>query len=169
MHEDVVKQLGYLTLGSRLKRIGERLQAQAEDLLRESGSSLSAAYFPLLAALDRLGQLSVGELSQALGVSQPGVTRMLERLESDELVSSESSASDRRVRQIALSRAGRQLVSRVKRQAWPRIESAVADACQSLSGPLLTQLAGLEEALAKDTLSSRATRLSSGDRRHASA
>ena len=43
MVEDVVRELGYLTLGSRLKRIGERLQAQAQVLLEEAGISLSAS------------------------------------------------------------------------------------------------------------------------------
>jgi DNA-binding MarR family transcriptional regulator len=31
-----------------------------------------------------LGALSVGELTEALGVSQPGVTRMLDKLETEE-------------------------------------------------------------------------------------
>jgi DNA-binding MarR family transcriptional regulator len=159
MIEDIVRELGYLTLGTRLKRIGERLQAQAQTLLEEAGPTVPASYFPLLAALDRLGVLSVGELSQALGISQPGVTRVLDKLESEGLVKSQSSSEDRRVRSIALSTAGRQLVERSKRLAWPRIESAVADACAGPRRPLLAQLAALEDALTSSPLRERATRL----------
>ena len=166
MVEDVVKELGYLTLGSRLKRIGERLQSQAQTLLEEAGISLSAAFFPLLAALDRLGPLSVGELAQAIGVSQPGVTRVLEKLESEGLVKSQPPAGDRRVRPIALTAAGRQLVARSKKSVWPRIEAAVAEACAGagLKSPLLPQLAALEDALTAAPLHVRAARASSGTR-----
>ncbi len=45
--------------------------------------------------------------------------------------------------------------------AWPRIEAAVADACAGATGPLLTQLAGPEEALLSSPLSVRAARASS--------
>ena len=164
--EDIVRELGYLTLGSRLKRIGERLQAQAQVLIEEVGVSLPAAQFPLLAALARLGPLSVGELAQAVGVSQPGVTRMLEKLESGGLVKSERARGDRRVRPIALTRSGRQLAARSKAIIWPRIEAAVADACAGSTGPLLTQLAALEDALAAAPLHDRAARAVARERGH---
>src|SRR5215469_16412136 len=164
---DIVRELGHLTLGSRLKRIGERLQAQAQVLLEEVGVSLSASHFPVLAALDRLGPLSVGELAQAVGVSQPGVTRALDKLESEGLVKSQRPSNDRRLRPIVLTRAGRQLVAHSKRSVWPRIEAAVADACSGPPAPLLAQLARLEEALSDAPLHTRARRVSSRDRGHA--
>lgn len=147
MVEDVVRELGHLSLGTLLKRIGETLQAQTQAVLAAHGIEQPVAWFPLLAALDRLGALSVGELSQAVGVSQPVVTRSLRGLEDDGLVESEASAEDRRVRRIALSRKGRSLVQRAQREAWPAIEATVAQACAGLSGDLLTQLAALEDAL----------------------
>src|SRR5438270_2127552 len=119
MTEDVVKELGYLTLGTRLKRLGERLQAQTQVLLQDAGVELPASHFPILAALERLGALSVGELTEAVGVSQPGVTRLLDKLEGEGLVRSTQLAGDRRVRTIAVTKSGRQLISRSKRTAWP--------------------------------------------------
>jgi len=153
--EDVVKELGHLSLGTRLKRIGETLQAQTQTVLAAHGFEQPAAWFPLLAALDRLGALSVGELSQAVGVSQPVVTRSLRGLEDDGLVESEASDTDRRVRRILLSRKGRVLVERSQREAWPVIEAAVAEACAGLDGDLLRQLAMLEDALVDKPLPQR--------------
>lgn len=72
--EDVVRALGYLTLGSRFRRLGEQLQAGTQDILAELGSNVPVAQLPLLAALDRLGPLSVGEMARAMGISQPGIT-----------------------------------------------------------------------------------------------
>lgn len=169
MVEDVVKELGYLTLGTRLKRLGERLQAQTQVLLQQAGIDVPASHFPILAALERLGDSSVGELTEAVGFSQPGVTRLLDKLETDGLVRSTQSADDGRVRTIALSRLGRQLVSRAVRIAWPVVEGTVADACAGPAQSLLGALAALEGALAAAPLSVRAERLRSGERSRASA
>ncbi len=159
MIEDVVKTLGHLSLGTRLKRIGETLQAQTQAVLAAHGFEQPAAHFPLLATLDRLGALSVGELSQAVGVSQPVITRSLRGLEGDGLVQSATSEEDRRVRRVGLSRKGRGLVQRAKREAWPAIEAAVAQVCADLKGDLLTQLAALEVALAEKPLHPRTQEL----------
>ena len=167
--EDVIKSLGYLALGTRLKRLGERLQAQTQVVLEGAEMDLPAGHFPVLAALDRLGSLNVGELTEALGVSQPGVTRMLDKLQAQGLVQSAQAEDDRRVRTIELSRSGRQLVSRAKRIAWPKVEAAVADACAGSAGALLPALAALEEALAAIPLSTRADRSRVEEGKHASA
>src|SRR5215470_14509293 len=121
MVDDVVKELGYLTLGTRLKRLGERLQSQTQVLLEMAGTDLPASHFPVLAALERLGPLSVGDLTEAVGTSQPGVTRLLDKLEADGWVKSAQLAGDKRVRTIELSKTGRQLIAKSKRAAWPII------------------------------------------------
>jgi DNA-binding MarR family transcriptional regulator len=159
MVEDTVKELGLLALGTRLKRLGERLQAQSQELLDAAGFTLPASHFPVLAALERRGRMSVGELAETLGVTQPGVTRMLEKLESEGLVESQRQAGDRRVRMIVLSRAGERFVARAKSLAWPQIEAAVADACEGPARSLLHELTALEDALAEAPLRVRATRL----------
>jgi DNA-binding MarR family transcriptional regulator len=169
MVEDVVKELGYLTLGTRLKRLGERLQAQTQALLEDADVDLPASHFPVLAALERLGAMNVGELTEAVGSSQPGVTRLVDKLEAEGLVRSAQLADDRRVRTVALTKSGRQLVSRSQRTVWPAIEAAVADACAGPAQPLLVALAALEAALAATPLSIRAERLRSGEGSHAPA
>jgi DNA-binding MarR family transcriptional regulator len=165
--EDVVKELGHLALGTRLKRLGERLQAQTQFVLERAGIDVPASHFPLLAALDRLGALNVGELSDAVGMSQPGVTRLLDKLALEGLIQSTQSVADRRVRTIALTRLGRQLVSKAKRSVWPVVEAAVADACAGPARALLPALAALEEALEKSPLHARAEALEAGENKHA--
>jgi DNA-binding MarR family transcriptional regulator len=160
MH-DVVKELGFLILGTRFKRIGESLQAQAQALLASNGVDIPAGHFPLLAALDRLGRLGVSELSQAVGVSQPVVSRSLLVLQANGMVESTPVSADRRVRRIQLSRKGRELVRHAKRAVWPVIEAAVAQACQPLKGSLLDQLSALEAALEQTSLLQRAAATSS--------
>jgi len=166
--EDVVKELGYLALGTRLKRLGERLQAQTQVVLESAGIDVPAAHFPVLAALGRLGALSVGELTEAVGMSQPGVTRLLDKLAADGLVQSSQSVADRRVRTIELTKSGRQLISKAQRSVWPIVEAAVADACAGPARSLLPVLTALEDALARTSLNERAQRLGPGENKHAS-
>ncbi|CAN7244238.1 MarR family transcriptional regulator [Mesorhizobium amorphae] len=156
--EDVIRSLGFLCLGSRLKRIGEQLQADTQRVLDRLDVQVQSSQYPLLAALDRLGPLPVGELAQSLGIAQPGVTRSVSLLAELGLVEVGQSNNDLRRRIVSLTRDGRRLVDVAKRDVWPRIEKAVADLCADLSGPLLDQLAGIEEGLAAAPLDRRAER-----------
>src|SRR3569833_2946508 len=153
---DIVEELGYLALGTRLKRLGERLQAQTQVLLEESGLNLPASHFPILAALVRLGALREGEIAEAVGTSQPGETRKLDRLQSDGCVKATAASCDRRVRTFGLTAAGDKLVSSARRKFWPRIEAAVAAACSGRAESLLPALAALEESLQEAPLHTRA-------------
>jgi DNA-binding MarR family transcriptional regulator len=154
--EDIIRSLGYLTLGSRLKRLGEQLQADTQRMLDGLDVPVQSSQYPLLAALDRLGPLPVGELAQSLGITQPGVTRSLALLAKLELVEAASSDDDQRRRMISLTANGQRLVDTAKRNVWPRIENAVADVCSGLSGPLLEQLTAIEDGLTAASLDRRA-------------
>jgi DNA-binding MarR family transcriptional regulator len=147
MVEDVLRTLGFLCLGSRLKRIGERLQADTQLLLNELDVPVQSSQYPFLAALDRIGPLTIGELARAIGITQPGVTRALAHLIDLGLVESRMAPDDQRRKIVALTTTGRRLVALAKRDVWPRIERAVADLCGPLSGPLLKQLDQIESGL----------------------
>lgn len=153
--EDVIRNLGFLCLGSRLKRVGERLQADTQQIMDEVGVGIASGQYPLLAALDRLGPLSVGDLAEALGVSQPGVTRSLSQLALLDLVQIQSIPGDQRRKAASLSTKGERLIAQAKAEVWPRIENAVIDLCGGLGGPLLAQLAAIEDGLAERPLSRR--------------
>lgn len=166
---DIVRELGLLTLGSRLKRLGERLQAQTQELLSQQPLEAPASHQPLLAALAREGALTVGELVQMLGVSQPGVTRQLGKLQSAGLVQALPSAGDLRLRRMCLSPAGEAYVAQARAAAWPAIEAAVADACDGHGERLLALIDALEDALAEQPLAARTAPAPRRSKRHASA
>ena len=153
--EDVVRALGYLCLGSRFKRIGERLQAGTQQILARLDTEVPAAQFPILAAIDRLGALTVGEMAQALGVSQPGITRSLLQLRALGMVDIATSTEDGRQRVVSLTAAGRDLVMRSKAGVWAEVAAAVAELCADLDGPLLEQLSTIEDRLAETGLKDR--------------
>ena len=143
---DILSDLGPIFLGSRLKRLAERLQAGAARVVTDAGLPMQPAHMPLLAALDR-GPLTVGQLAEAVGTSQPGVTRTTGQLIEMGLIQS-SSGADQRQHTLSLTAAGETAMARTKMLLWPRIEIAVREICDGLSGPLLDQIAAIETALA---------------------
>lgn len=154
---DVVAELGHLFLGSRLKRLAERMQADAAQLLAGAGLPLQPAQMPLLAALHRYGALTVGEAAEALGVSQPAVTRAVTSLRELGVVSAKSSPRDKRQTTLTLTARGRATMKKVQQRAWPHIDRAATQLCRGIEGDFLTQIARIEERLAQRSLRQRAT------------
>jgi DNA-binding MarR family transcriptional regulator len=145
--EDFVRARGYLTLGSRLKRIGERLQADCQMIFKAGGVELPSALMPTLRTVARDGEITIGGLAESLGIAQPGVTRNIAQLEAAGLVRTLKPGGDKRVRTIALTSKGEELVAHTIRELDPRVIRAVAEICDSLEGPFLDQLAKLEDEL----------------------
>lgn len=147
MVEDYVRRKGYLTLGTRLKRIGDRLQADVQQLIDAEGIPVQTGQYPLLAAINEQGPLTVGKLADSLGVSQPGVTRSVGQLTKQGVVSVERGSEDQRTKVVTLTDAGRDMVARGKRDLWPLIDKCLAGICGKERGNILDQLDHLESAL----------------------
>lgn len=153
---DLIAELGHLFLGTRLKRLAERLQTDAAKVHRTLGVDAQPAEVALLAVLDRLGPSTVSGAVSALGLSQPAVTRTAAGLVARGLIVAESAEEDQRQKRLTLTRAGQALVKKAKTSVWPLIADAVSDACAPLEGSLLEQLTQLELRLAAQPLEARA-------------
>jgi DNA-binding MarR family transcriptional regulator len=155
MRVDIVRDFGLLCLGSRFRRIGERLQADTQQIIDGFGVGIQAGQYPFLASIDRNGPMTIGELAEAVGISQPGATRTVGQLTDAGFVETRAADEDQRRRLVSLTEAGQDLIDRSKREIWPRIEAAVRDLCGELTGPLLDQLAAMEDGLADAPLARR--------------
>lgn len=153
--EDIIRAYGYLCLGSRFRRIGERLQADTQQIIEQFGVNIPAGQYPFLAALGRSEPMTIGELAEAVGITQPGATRILSQLAELGLVETRASDEDQRRKFVSLTSEGRALVERSRQEIWPKIEAAVRDLCGDLSGPLLQQLDGIEDGLTATALQRR--------------
>ncbi len=153
MLQDVVKLEGAVMLGSRLKRLAERLQAGAERIAEDCGLPTQPSQMPLLTALYRNGPMTVGDAAEAMGISQPAVTRILGRLVDIDLVETSRDARDQRTRTIALTAKGRESMDLAATVLWPRLRAAVGEVCDIEA--LLTQVAAIETALADRPLERR--------------
>lgn len=142
---DVVAEMGTLFLGSRLKRLADQFQASAAKVLQRNGFDIQPAHQPLLITLEKEA-LTVGQLAQAVGSSQPGITRAVGQLTELGLVTMVR-GSDQRERRLSLTDAGREVLAETRRRIWPAVQTSVDALCEGLSGSLIEQLAELEARL----------------------
>jgi len=155
---DLLKELGPTFLGSRLKRLGERMQAGAARVASDAGLPVQPAHMPLLAALD--GQaLTIGQLVQVVGVSQPGITRGIGQLADLGLVESQQDRDgDGRQRTISLTSGGNAVLARAKLYVWPQIGEAVKTLFGGRPEEFMEQIAAIEAALAEHSIDALAAR-----------
>lgn len=155
---DVIRDQGIGFLGSRLKRLGERMQAGAARVTADAGLPVQPAHMAYLAALEREAR-TIGQLVQAVGISQPGVTRAVGQLV--ELgVARSAQGEDQRQRAISLTPAGEAVLARARVQVWPQVEDAVRMLLGEEAEAFMAQIARLETALAEtpiDVLAARST------------
>ncbi|WP_088310546.1 bifunctional helix-turn-helix transcriptional regulator/GNAT family N-acetyltransferase [Novosphingobium sp. B 225] len=157
---DVIADMGPAFLGSRLKRLAERMQAGAVTAIADAGLPLQPGQMAVLAAL-RSGPLTVGQLAAAIGISQPGVTRSVGQMARLGIVA-DRPAADQRSRLVELTEAGRAAAELAATQLWPRIGMAAEELLAGLSGSFMDQLAALERALDTASIAERAARAQPG-------
>lgn len=142
---DILRDYGAVFLGSRLKRLGERMQAGAAKVITDAGLPVQPSHMPLLAALDKQ-PMTIGQLAQAVGVSQPGVTRAAAQLVELGLAHS-TTGDDQRLRTISLAPAGAAAMARARLKVFPQVGAAVDTLLRDRLDAFMTQLAELETAL----------------------
>ena len=108
-------EVGRLAVQLRLSttRLARRLRA-------ESDANLTPSLHSALAMIHAHGPLTMGTLAELEGVAPPTVTKIVARLEHDHLVERISDPDDGRVRRVATSPSGEELLarSRERKNAW---------------------------------------------------
>ena len=158
MHDsspDHLRSLGLLPLGSRFRRLGERLQTETQAILDTLDPRVASAWHPILNLIDHSGPSTIGEIAAALGVTQPGITRSVAGLVRAGILRTDPDPDDGRIRRAALTDEGRALVDRAKAEVWPAVEHAVRDLCDGFADDLLDHLTRIEERLAETPLKDR--------------
>jgi DNA-binding MarR family transcriptional regulator/GNAT superfamily N-acetyltransferase len=143
---DVLRELGPAFLGSRLKRLSERLQSGAARIAADAGLHAQPSHMPILAALEA-APLTIGQLVQAIGISQPGVTRSVGQLVALGLVKSRQGI-DQRQRTISLTLEGERVLAQAKRNVWPKAEAGVRALLGEELDRFMKAVAKMEAALA---------------------
>lgn len=155
MPPDILADVGYLGLASRLKRLADRLQAEAVSVFDARAYPIQTTHFPLIAALEAHGPLSVSAAVEATGVSQPAITRIHNALQEMGLTATRPVAGDNRRKEICLTPSGEALVAEMRASFWPAVREAAEQLCLYPDHDLLAEIRLVESRLADQPLSAR--------------
>jgi MarR family transcriptional regulator, organic hydroperoxide resistance regulator len=124
--EDFIEAYGSASVGARLRRLSERIDREARAVYKHAGIDFEQRWVGVLILLSERRELTVGELAEALGITQPSVSQTLRSLQAAKLVVAQTDPRDPRRRIQALTEAGLQLVEKA-RPVWEALMEAARD------------------------------------------
>ncbi|MEP4890946.1 MAG: GNAT family N-acetyltransferase [Aliiglaciecola sp.] len=154
MNKDFLNELGELALGSRLKRVSERMMADAAAVYQHFDMNIQPKWFTLLALLDKKEQVSVVEAANLLGLTQPALSQFSRQLAAKKLINITLGSEDSRKRVLSLSALGRQKVTEM-RPVWTAVDKAAKDLSHEFENHFYDSLKTFEQALKKRSLLER--------------
>jgi len=110
---NLYQSLGYLVLGSRLRRLSEGFLAEINRAYKNEGIDFDASWFPVFYLLSKNESLSIKELSEQTEVSHPAASQLITNLKNRKLVTSATCADDGRRQLVQLTDSGRQLLAQI--------------------------------------------------------
>ena len=151
---DFIGGLGSLALGSRLRRLSDRIMADGAQIYRDRRLEFEPRWFPLFRLLADEGPHAVGEAARVLGLTHAAVSQTAGALLKRGILSAAADPQDERRRILAISDAGRAFLPAL-RHAWVDIDGAASDAVAESGIDLLAALDGLEHAFEEQGLAAR--------------
>lgn len=151
--KDYVREMGGAALGGRLRRLSAAVDADASRVYAARGIRFEQRWFGVVNQLALAGPLSVRQLADVLGITHASVSETRQSLQRAGLITSEPDPSDARRRTLALSPAGKALVTEL-RPLWDTFDDAARE-LDAEAGGVIEALARLEQALAQKSLYER--------------
>lgn len=151
---NLYKRLGYLVLGSRLRRISEAFLSEITRAYQQEGIEFDAAWFPVFYLLSQNEALSIKELSEQTEVSHPAASQLITNLKQKGLVMATASSDDARKQLVTFTPKGRNLLAQVQ-PVWDALLLSMEQISQNQPGcdALLPAITAFEQALQQHDLS----------------
>ncbi len=153
---NLYQSLGYLVLGSRLRRLSESFLSEINRAYQNEGIDFDAGWFPVFYLLSKKGSLSIKELSEQTEVSHPAASQLITNLKNRKLVNSVTCSDDGRRQLVQLTERGRELLARIL-PVWDAVLLAMDELLVENPGckELLPAIAVLENAFKSVNLADR--------------
>jgi DNA-binding MarR family transcriptional regulator len=121
MSDNYYEKLGQLILGSRLRKLSERLMLEMGNIYKSRNIEFEPGWFHIMYLLSENEKMSITQISEMLQVSHPSVIQVVGVLEKRDIVKISIDSSDKRKRMVELSDNGISLLERIK-PVWNEID-----------------------------------------------
>lgn len=143
---DLIRELGPMALGSRLKRLTVRMNKDVSRVYHELGFEFEARWFPVAYLLGRLGPLSITEIASALNYTHTAIKKFANEMARKRLLETVRDKTDRRRRILRLTRKGRRVMDQLA-PVWREIHAAARELVDASEPNLLEAIGSLERQL----------------------
>jgi len=153
---NLYQRLGYLVLGSRLRRLSENFLSEINKVYQDEGIDFDANWFPVFYLLSKNGSLSIKELSEQTEVSHPAASQLITNLKNKNLVTSIACSEDGRRQLVQLMPEGKALLQQIL-PIWDAILLAMneLESEDAANAEFLTSIGALENAFKNLNLAKR--------------
>ena len=121
MSDNYYEKLGQLILGSRLRKLSERLMLEMGNIYKSRNIEFEPGWFHIMYLLSENEKMSITQISEMLQVSHPSVIQVVGVLEKRDIVKISIDTNDKRKRMVELSDNGISLLERIK-PVWNEID-----------------------------------------------
>lgn len=121
---DFYSEVGKVALGSRLRRLSDRLSEDAAKIYPLYNVALEPKWFPVFYVLSQKESAAVTEIAQIIGHSHASVSQIVRGMKKRGIAITEKHSQDARVSIVKLSDAGKQMI--------PALEQQCADVAQAV-------------------------------------
>lgn len=104
--KDYFDDLGEVALGSRLKRLSDKVMSDAARIYKFTGHEMQPKWFTLMSLLKDKKHVSVVEAAQYLGLTQPCISQFSREMDKAGLIRFNSDPNDLRRKIMSLSKKG---------------------------------------------------------------
>lgn len=124
---DFYAQVGKMALGSRLRRLSEKLTEQAGRVYALYEIDMQPKWFPVFYALSAGDEKSITQIAQEIGHSHPSVSMIVKEMMKNGIVTDGDHQTDGRKNVIKLSERGQAIQDRIQAQ-YADVNAAVETA-----------------------------------------
>ncbi len=143
---DLIKELGPLALGSRLRRLSERLMRDVTRVYDAQQVEFEPRWFAVTYLLNQEGTMNVTAIARALGLTHPAINQIADAMVKQGLLVGNKGKSDERQRMLSLTPKAKTIVKRLT-PVWEEIEAANRELLRSTGKDLLTMVSRIEKEL----------------------
>jgi GNAT superfamily N-acetyltransferase len=154
---DHLRSLGRVGLGSRLRRLSERLMGDVARVYKAAGIDFNPTWFPLFSLIAMLPEgsgITVVEAAKQLKLTHGAVSQFAKEMTRAHLIQTRAHADDARRRTLHLAMQGRSLRMRL-RPLWQSLDVAVKELLAEARVDLLGAVTRIEDALDRESSESR--------------
>ena len=143
---DVIKQLGELAIGSRLKRLSDRIMREGSNIYRKHGIDLEPRWFPVYYLLSQRSGIGVMEIAAELDTTHPSVSQIVKEMQKRGLIDSTVDKNDARKKLLSLSKKGTEMLPKI-RPIWNDIAAGAHNILSQCNNNLLAAVEEVENHL----------------------